>query len=49
MKITDYGDLNPATPSQQSTPEQVALARKYVEREASDLVGMLFGLEGEYS
>ena len=43
MNVIDYGEKNPARPSQRPTPEQYKLARKYVYRECPDLAEMLFG------
>lgn len=43
MKPINLGEANPARPSQKPTPDQLAAARAYVEREASDLLEMLFG------
>lgn len=43
MNIKDYGEANPARPSQRPTPEQYELARAYVAKNCPDLTEMLFG------
>lgn len=43
MNVADFGEKNPARPSQKPTPQQYALARRYVYRECPDLAEMLFG------
>lgn len=42
--LKDYGEMNPAVPSATyNTPADLALARKYLERYAPDLVDMVMG------
>ena len=43
MNPTDFGTLNPARPSQQSTPEDLALARRHLLCNAPDLLDMVLG------
>lgn len=43
MNVIDYGEQNPARPSQRPTDEQYEMARAYVARNCPDLAEMLFG------